>query len=350
MEYLIQSHKNDDSRALLKGELDAFLGKNPKKPLNGFIELVKKHEELELCFRGNSNPRITTYSHNNVAFTVLVNGTIEISFNHARYCENWRAFFDTLCQKYNFKGKIENTSSGDITVGMMSRSLKDNLPLSYEQIFSLYADVVKPIFERYFDVEGKEGITDYFKHGKKVKVSGKKEKKRQQEIYRLFKSLRNGYFFYDMEFAQPHNNIEEQRGDDANNKPDMQGIKFDQDGIPDRIVFAEVKCTKDSMEGGSGIIKHLDKMLKYSEDKLVERRKEACDILNQYAQLGLRELSGSDVFQYEIFKDLKPEILLIFTDDAKNIWETDDNYKNVREKTTKVNFDNPDVLVYRYGE
>ena len=348
MKYQKQKH-DDDNRALLEKELDAFIGKDLKKPLNPFVELVKNKKELELCFRGNSNPRVTIYSQNHIIFTVLVSGRMEISFNHARYCENWKEYFDVLCKTYKFNGKIDKTKSGDITVGTMSRSLQNNDPLNYEQILSLYKDVIKPIFDRYFYVEGKEGIKDYFKHGKIVKVGGKTEKKRQQELYSKFKN-RYGYFFYDLEFAQRHRNLDEQRKDIDNNKPDMQAIKFDKKGKPERIVFVEVKCTKEAMTGGSGISTHFDKMQKNIKKDLEKRRKEACDILNQYAQLGLRGLTASDVFEYVDFKDLKPEILLLFTDDAKKIWETDESYKDVKKKTSKIESDDSEILLYKYND
>ena len=41
------------------------------------------------------------------------------------------------------------------------------------------------------------------------------------------------------------------------------------------------------------------------KDDLVKRRKEACDIINQYAKLELRGLSQTNEFSYDDFKDLK---------------------------------------------
>ncbi|WP_036610805.1 hypothetical protein [Oribacterium sp. P6A1] len=344
IEYQKKPH-DEDNRALLKNELKAFIGKDSKKPLNHFVDLVKNHKELELCFRGNGRPRITIYSENHIIFTVLASGMIEISFNHARYCEKWKDYFETLCQKYNFSGTIGKTPSGDITVGTLKRSLKSNQPLSYMQVSSIYEEILKPMFKKYFVVEGKDGVVDYFKHGKKVKVAGKTEKKRQQELYSIFNYTRNGYFFYDMEFSQKHKNINERNQDENNNKPDMQAIKFGKNGLPERIVFVEVKCTKEAMAGNSGLNEHINKMKHYNG--LINRRKEACDILNQYAQLGLRGLSHSDSFQYEDFKDLEPEILLVFTDDAKQIWETDASFSSDRHQAQKVEYNNPNIGLYR---
>ena len=351
MEYLIQSHKNDDSRALLKEELDALLGNNPLKPLDPFIEFVKKHEELELCFRGNSEkePRVCIYYRNNIIIDVYVAGRIRVSFNHARYCKNWEEYYNSLRDTFGFNCKDLNESDDEVNIGYITRPMyyKGREPLTYDQIEDLYMNILKPMYLRYFEVAGKENVPDYFKKGELVKPDQKTEKKQQQEIYGRFRSIINGYFFYDLEFAQRHENIQELRNDKLNNKPDMQAIRFDKNGKPDRLVFVEVKCTGSAMQGESGIVEHLRKMKLYDENKLINRRKEACDIMNQYAQLGLRGLSEKNHFNYEDFKDLELEILLVFTNDAINIWETDGKFVNDRLQTTKVEYADASVQLYR---
>ena len=348
MEYQKKSRK-DDSRALLESELSAFLGDNPRVPLNPFVQLVKDYSELELCFRGNSesSPRVSIYSNNHVIFSVYTTGKIVISFNHARYCKNWEKFFETLTKEYGFNGSKNKTNDkGDIDIGEMTRSLKYNKPLTYPQVRALYEKVLRPMFEVYFGAEGKSGIVDYFKHGALVKVAGKTEKKRQQEIYSQFTSKANGYFFYDLEFAQRHENIEAQREDKSNNKPDMQAIRFDSNGKPEKIVFVEVKCTDDAMKGASGIAEHLKKMKVY--EKLEDRRKEACQIMNQYAKLGLRGLSDNDKYDYEDFARLELEILLVFTDEAIGLWEHSSNFADDRKLAKKISYeDDPNICLYR---
>ena len=50
--------------------------------------------------------------------------------------------------------------------------------------------------------------------------------------------IRNQAIFYDLEFAQKHEN--KSTDDDENkNKPDMQAIKFNEKGKPDKLVFVE---------------------------------------------------------------------------------------------------------------
>ena len=348
MEYQKKSRK-DDSRALLEDELRAFLGDNPKIPLAPFVQLVKDYSELELCFRGNSesSPRVSIYSNNHVIFSVFTTGKIVISFNHARYCENWEKYFETLTKEYGFNGsKTKTNDKGDINIGEMTRSLKYNKPLTYPQVRALYETVLRPMFGVYFEVEGKNDIVDYFKHGALVKVAGKTEKKRQQEIYRKFTSTSKGYFFYDLEFAQRHENINAQREDKSNNKPDMQAIRFDSNGKPEKIVFVEVKCTDDAMKGASGLAEHLKKMKVY--EKLEDRRKEACQIMNQYAKLGLRGLSDNDKYNYEDFARLELEILLVFTDEAIGLWENSRDFANDRKLANKINYEgDPNICLYR---
>lgn len=346
MEYQ-KKNRGDFNRALLGEELEAFLGNNTKKPLAPFVQLVKNNPELELCFRGNSSntPRVCIYENNNIVFSVQTSGRIQVSFNHARYCKDWKKYFEKL-KKYGFTGsEMKTNEKGQIDIGYLYRSLDKNKPLTYKEVETLYKDVLKPVFNDYFSAAGDCKVVDYFKHGEKVKPKGMTEKKRQQEIYSQFKYLSDGYFFYDLEFAQRHKDKEEQDNDKNNNKPDMQAIRFGLNGTPEKIVFVEVKCTKDAMNGKSGLTEHLKKMKSY--EKLEERRKEACDILNQYAQLELRGLTKQNIFNYNDFKNLKLEILLVFTDDAIKIWEKDDAFKDDRKRTTLINSENPNIRLYR---
>lgn len=325
----------EDSRALIPKDFECFEGKNSRKPLNYYVDFVKKHPELEFCFRGNSKdkPKISIYMNNHVILNVFTTGKIQISFNHARYCENWNKYYKKLISDYGFTEKDTNPVNGKISIGTMSRPMRKNGALSFDKIEELYEEILKPIFESYYEAIEKGNATDYFKGKSGVSISGKEEKKVQQKLYSTFQYKKDGYFFYDMEFAQRHKDRESQRNDKNNNKPDMLAIKFDKNGNPDRIVLVEVKCKKGAMGGTSGIKEHLDKMKKY--DKLTERRREACQIMNQYAQLGLRGLSENDCFDYKYFEKLKLEILLIFTGEAARLWKRKD-YDLIRKQTDEI--------------
>ena len=216
----------------------------------------------------------------------------------------------------------------------MTRSTQKKGALTYDQIKDIYKNILKPMFGSYFKAAEKKSAIDYFKKEEKVTVSGKKEKVEQQNLYRRFVNTHDGYYFYDLEFAQRHENMSSLLGDKNNNKPDMWGLHFGAEMKPDRIVVVEVKCTEAAMKGGSGIVTHLQKMKNY--DKLPERRKEACQLMNHYAMLELRGLNNSIEFDYDDFKKLPVEIMLIFTDDAARIWEEDASFAADRKKTKEI--------------
>ena len=140
--------------------------------------------------------------------------------------------------------------------------------------------------------------------------------------------LKDGYFFYDMEFSQKHENINELQADKDNNQPDMLAIKFGNDKKPEKIVLVEVKSKEGSLRNKSGINDHLEKMMSYIdpseskyEDERENRKKEACQIINHYAQLGLRGLDNTVRLDYDNdFKDLDFQILLVFTDASITTW------------------------------
>ena len=121
------------------------------------------------------------------------------------------------------------------------------------------------------------------------------------------------------------------------NKPDMQAIRFDENGNPVAWVFVEVKCTKSAYSGNSGLLKHLEKMRKYlsNEENFTRRKREAFLLLGQYEQLGLIKLKKE--LEWSDYDNLKKEILLVFTDDAIRYWKKDKNlrFKELSNKQKK---------------
>lgn len=349
MDWEKKSYKyEEDSRALLNKDLLKFEKGGVLYP---YVQLVKEYpEELQLCFRGNSesNPRISIYYNNNVIFTVLKSGKVIVSFNHARYSKKWEEYYKTLTETYKFKGKI--IYEDEISIGEISRAFRGNPLLCFDDLKTIYEETIRPMFKEYFDASKKEKAKDYFKN-KECIVKGKAEKICQQALYYEFHSIKDGYFFYDLEFSQRHKNSKELE-DDINkekiNQPDMWALHFNGKGKPDKIVMVEVKSTEAAMAGKSGIVKHMKKMKSY--DKVPARIKEAYQIMNQYAKLGLRGLSDKDHFDVCDFKKLTAndlEILLIFTGEAKDIWESD-AFKEERKETEKLTYtQNEDIALYR---
>lgn len=324
----IEKIKGEDCRALQKSNLLKLMDEGKLHP---YVELVKKHSELELCFRGNGDPeRINIYFNNHQVFKIEQSGAVYVSFDHARYCDNWKEYLDVL-KEYEFNIPVEIlTSGGKDSIGELKRN-SFRYALSTEEVEFLYTEVVKPMFERYFEVEGCNNVIDYFKKkvGEKkyvVRPASLTEKKEQQKLYSAIRDKKSGYFFYDLEFAQKHENKKARDDDENKNKPDMQAIKFNEKGKPDKLVFVEVKCTKSAWDSGtSGLVDHIKRMREYENDgiNMSARRKEAYLIIKQYSILGLRGLNMEDCFEYDDFENLSLEILIILTGDAKKRWEED---------------------------
>ena len=313
IEYLKQ--KGDDSRALLKDNFEKL--RSPEGKLHAFVELVKNHPELELCFRGNSDERIIIYYNNHKIFDVKYTGLTTISFNHARYCKNWKGFLLAL-KTYGFevKNDFEEYKKSEYDINYInSKKYKGDKQINSDEIEKIYTTILKPIFDCYFKKiasyknERKKPL-DYFKNEYSTPHI-LKEKLRQHELYSALTYGSNNYFLYDLEFQQ--------KNAGGGNKPDMLAVKFN-NGKPEKLLLVEVKCTESSLNGTSGLKEHIEGMQKYikDDDKKTDRRKEACDILNQYAQLNLRGLAPDHIFKKDDFDDhLDFGIMLIVTDEAK---------------------------------
>lgn len=355
-----------DSRALPEKFLERFLskkdGSSAEIGLQAFLDLVKSHPNLSFCLRGNDygnqNPlsggKVCIYENNHAMF-VLMPKSLQINPNYLRYCDDWQDKLNALIRDYDFNtGKeivpvVSKTKKKDGTFNY-SCSFSSKISTAYskellEDIENLYA-LMQEIFEKFFDdqcdqdqflqwAKGTGDIPPSYEGKEKTKFL---EKIRQQQLYTTLRAQENGYYFYDMEFQQKHQSMDDQRADKANglsNKPDMQALRF-QNNKPVAWVFVEVKCTKEAYVGGSGLGKHISSMQKYiAEDNrecLERRRREAFLLLHQYNKLGLCNLD----LGWDAFKSLKTEILLVFTDDAIDCWRND---KKKPKKTTELTAD-----------
>lgn len=273
--------EESDHRALNKPALKKFL---PGGSHRAFIELVHNHsEELAFCFRGNSHGQATIYYRNHIVFRIKAQGGIEFDFGHARYLEtaNQRKLKEDLekeLKKFGFDLKEDQDG------GLVSAPPPEK-PVELEPLY----EAVKQAIESFSE---KKGLT---------------EKLVQQKLFLSCKELENGYYFYDMEFSQPESKMLE-----CTNQPDMLAIRFDEKGKPKSLVFVEVKSTEDALKGPSGIRSHVLGMESYPDWLLPIRGRDACNILNQYIDVGL--LKGrSEPFEEKDFAQLPKEVLLIFT-------------------------------------
>lgn len=315
-----------------------------------FVTLVEKHLELQLCFRGNDyldkiplkGGKVCIYVYNHAMFTITPD-KLYINPNYLRYCKDWRKIKEELLEEYGFNnGKDINPdikknkkysssfSNNQISVNLTKDFIKNKLNGLYE--------LLKRVFNDFFSEEKDKCVDRFLKwnndHNKKYinkippkdyenNKKKKLEKKRQQELFCIMQDQKDGYYFYDMEFQQKHKDKDELKAEierGTSNKPDMQAIRFGKDGKPEAIVFVEVKCTKAAYYGKeSGLDTHVEAMLQYSEEELVRRRREAYMILHQYEKLGLRQFERK--IDWREYTDLSLEIILVFTDEAIDIWK-----------------------------
>jgi len=284
-----------DHRALSRKSLEKFLPEShgqPEGPFHKFIRLVESHpDELAFCLRGNSQNAAIIYYKNHVMFHITSTGRVKFNFDHARYTQNWRECVSSL-SRFQFNG-FEHAPEGDEfgSIGYITMSAEQAAaltPTDLEELYGCFAPM----------------ICDFSQKKELV------EKSVQQQLYLANKKLKGGYYFYDLEFSQPY-----AKALGCKNQPDMLAIHFDTSGKPERLAFVEVKSKPASLGGSSGVEAHIQGMEAYlHRERLMNVRCcDACEILNQYIDLGLLKASR---FQKDDFAELTKEILLIFTENG----------------------------------
>ena len=90
----------------------------PGGSLYGLRDLVAANDDLELCYRGNSGDKIVIYYKNHSMFDIVNlkrsqnQYKLTVSFNHARYEEDWQKKLENLYSNYNFR-KSSKGNFGD---------------------------------------------------------------------------------------------------------------------------------------------------------------------------------------------------------------------------------------------
>ena len=321
----------NDCRAISKDGLlwNALNDENGElKPL---VDLVNKKEDLEMCFRGNSSTESITVYYNNNQFLRIFESKGKIKYeynkNHARYYES----YDEI-KKIN----------GDMTDAIKNHEF---------ELFYKYRQIV---MDSYFNPDKK---TDFLKDDHSgiqlEKKDCKYEKQEQQRLMSANTNRKNGYYIYDMEYAQAFYSDDKKNeymreveklmksGSKCYNKPDSLAIRYE-GGEPKALVFVELKTTRSAMSSGSSsAVKHIEGMRNFVEmDKkingglfLKNRKIEAQKIMDEYGQLGLHKLTEGD--HIEDFSNLPIEYLLVITGNE---------YKNLKyNDTAKAYYDNDKV-------
>ncbi len=342
----VRNLKDEDSRKVS----DEMLYELKHGRFSEFVKFVKQNpnKKLALCFRGNGRDSVIIYYNNHKVWELVKednNCYVKVSFDHARYTENWKDILKEFCEKYGFIGrdyrkididnaikKEETKRSYRYTVGSI---ISKNGNYNKEFVENTY-DLIIPIIETYFDPSINK---DWFKSTyerkdiKNVNKHGFIEKKSQQKIYLESNDGENGLYIYDLEFAQRSlPGIEKLK-----NQPDMHAIRF-KNGKPESFVVIEVKSTKSAMRTGkSGFKNHLEGMEDYifNHKDLVENRlKEAYDIISQYQKLGLRKIKDFDNNNnLELFTSMKNiEIRFILTGEAAKYYNANKNSNRVKRE------------------
>lgn len=301
---------NDD---LISGDL---------KPL---ADLVRRSEHLELCYRGNDKA-VTVYYNSHVVFKVSKysrgKNKYKVSFNfgHARYTEKWADQF----KKLNGLGFFHTLNDSRFNKQKDNKTIKCIIDTANSDFWRKSEEVIISLIDDFF-CPGKK--MDYFKEMIKKTKPPLIEKIRQQEIMTALQSIDNGYFVYDIEYAQKRASINEENW----GKPDMLALKFES-GKPTKLVFVEVKSTVDACKGKCGVDEHYKAMKKYitNTDYMRVRKEEAVQIFNDYATTGLRGLTEKNKLTEPI--SLGEEILFIFTDDAIGIINDNNVEKQLKKQ------------------
>jgi hypothetical protein len=351
----VKDNEDKDCRALPYNFFKRFLD---DEDLGKFVKLVNNHEELELLFRGNSSEEGTAviYRNNHAMFTIRPDD-VEFNPNYLRYDPDWESKLEDLMNLYDKKEKptlcpVERNTNekGEHSYSCSFKSKRINATINedflnalshpiaelgskslYEflsEIFDVYFNKTDEMFSKdQFLIWGNKNDSKYKNEVVQVrKKSNYLEKKRQQQLFSVMNDQDDGYYFYDMEFA------EKGASSGKKNNPDMQALRFE-GGVPKAWVFVEVKSTVGACGGESGLDKHIPRMIDYITDdnKILNRKREALLLFHQYQEIGLFDIKRK--IEPSVFDSLNPEIIVIFTDKAKGKWKQyEEMYKNTSVK------------------
>ena len=299
--------------------------------LHPFVELVNDHDDLELCFRGNSGRQCTIYYNNHEFFKISLVGRankprLSFNMNHARYykASSKDELISQLENDFDLKYK-------EYDEGKSRRVEADDIKKCVNNIEALY-NIRKSIMESYFACESDR--KDLFEPNREVKDEPYKhiEKCEQQKLMSANTRCKDGYYIYDMEFAQPYKSKDLKEiykkitGSEKQNKPDSLAVKFDADGKPEKLVFVELKSTYNAMKGNSSAVAHMFGMRNYincplNREFIEHRKKEAYEIIKCYKALGLHHCTADvdGLANEEAFMNIKDiELLLVISDNTPN--------------------------------
>lgn len=299
-------------------------------------ELLRSHmDELLMAFRGSY---INVYYRGHSLYRIEQQKraySITFDFNHARYTEKYEDILkelmnigmqlpakrreiacDYLYIHFDKDGKEKKeTKSGNNGLAKSIVTGEEN-----HEFWKRSYELLKQIVDDFYDPEK---MVDYFKddyYQKQREEAGLEpltkrksiflEKQRQQSIALINRATDNGYYIYDIEYAQPT----EKQGDEKAGRYDMLALTIE-DHKAKQVLFVELKSTESACTSGSGVEKHQKDMVQYMADDNKEvigvRKRDAEKIMEAFHRLfGIGEVDFS-----ELVKDTRCAFL--YTDGAK---------------------------------
>lgn len=320
-----------DSRNISDELMKAFIKEGGA--FKSFWDFVKGHDDLAVCFRGNSEPEsIIIYHFNHVVWELYITKSspenrVKINLDHARYLENYEKYQKDLekLQDPSFKSNKKKISINEKTAKLGTLTYKTNNSYSKHFVETTYDLIVKEMMGSYFNPKMK---TDYFQNICKDRKNKPLyvEKRWQQSLFKKFQKFQEDndrrLFIYDLEFSQrfPNRDIRN-KCKDFINEPDMLGVRYKKNGKIVSLVLIEVKSTETACKGNSGIKAHLRKMYRYSGEArngetsfpifIQNRKKDMPEILKRYKELNI--LPEIIQIPQESCDDILVERLLILT-------------------------------------
>lgn len=348
-------NNGQDHRYIETELLDAFIKEG--ELLHPFYEFAKNQDnDIIVCFRGISK-QIMLYKYNHKVIELSRIGEKKyraaFDFNHARYTINPRKVWNELkgcgfeCNGDIIKKKINKNKK---CIGGESQYVYIDITCDTQvDEINKALHIIKTLIDDFFKEGEKQ---DYFYEEilqeTKKKTLNLKEKKRQQEIYKLFHNEEhlkncNNIYVYDLEFSQSlpsksivekvikeHKLTEEEdiaietlcsRNmpkllEDRLNSPDFLGIELDEHGNVEYLVFGEIKSKKAACVGKSGIEKHIRTTYNYCRwDGVINNRLfDAEQIIKHYKAMG--DISESISIKWPNENAIKRKIVVILTDEA----------------------------------
>ncbi|WP_026489114.1 hypothetical protein [Butyrivibrio sp. XBB1001] len=312
-----------------------------------------KHKRIAILLRGNNN-RIILYKYNHKISELSareIQGkvicTVKFDFNHARYTDDW---YKKWCTLENLGFSIGESKTAEYlpqeltekaTNGLIAKKLIKvtrnkhsvvnggeigTISCSRERFDDKFVEKCLGIFEELVEDFFASATMDYFREAVSLKypeaknISGNAasvfvEKRWQQRLLFHFNNLQDGYYAYDLEFAQKFpdkdfvdklarklENDEYKKVKAADikaalgtNEPDMLAIRYE-GGNPKALVLIEVKSTEIACMGDSSVEKHMQGMAEYAKQSIFisKRVTDAYESLKQYKEMGIIE-SGVEI-------------------------------------------------------